>query len=63
MVELRRINDNVEGDITPEGATRAQHFSSWLELLWVLEPAGDTEANGNLNAILPPSVLEAALSK
>jgi hypothetical protein len=47
IVDLRHINDNVEGEITPEGATQARPFSSWLELLWVLEPAGDTKANGS----------------
>jgi hypothetical protein len=38
VVELRHTNENVEGEVTPEGATRAQPFSSWLELLRLLEP-------------------------
>jgi hypothetical protein len=36
-VELRHTDDGVEGEVTPEGTTEAQQFSSWLELLRLLE--------------------------
>jgi hypothetical protein len=43
-VELRHTHDGVEGEVTPEGATEAQRFSSWLELLRLLEsPPHDAE--------------------
>ena len=37
VVELRHTKDNVEGEVTPEGATQGQPFSTWLELLRLLE--------------------------
>jgi hypothetical protein len=43
IVELRHINDTVEGEVTPEGASQAQPFSSWLELLRLLEPPRNSE--------------------
>jgi hypothetical protein len=38
IVDLRHTGDTVEGEVTPEGASEAQPFSSWLELLRLLEP-------------------------
>jgi hypothetical protein len=38
IVELRYTDDGVEGEVTPEGMTTPQRFSSWLELLRLLEP-------------------------
>jgi hypothetical protein len=38
IVELRHTHDNVEGEVTVDGATHPQPFSSWLELLQLLEP-------------------------
>jgi hypothetical protein len=46
IVELHHINDTVEGAVTPEGATEAQPFSSWLELLRLLEPPDQSEDGG-----------------
>jgi hypothetical protein len=37
-VELRHTADGVEGEVTQEGAAEARPFSSWLELLQLLEP-------------------------
>jgi hypothetical protein len=43
IVDLRHTDDTVEGEVTPEGAIQAQPFSSWLELLWLLEPPNQSE--------------------
>ena len=45
IIELHHTTDGVEGNVTPEGATEAQRFSSWLELLRLLEspPVHGTE--------------------
>jgi hypothetical protein len=36
-VELRYIDDTVEGEVLREGATEPERFSGWLELLRLLE--------------------------
>ena len=38
IVELHHTATGVEGSITPEGTTETWRFSSWLELLKLLEP-------------------------
>jgi hypothetical protein len=37
VIELHHTDDGVEGEVTPEGTAEAQPFSSWLELLRLLE--------------------------
>ena len=37
VVELRRVNDGVEGVVIPEGTDERTPFSGWLELLRLLD--------------------------
>lgn len=40
VVEVHRTGaGGVEGLVTPEGSSESHHFSGWLELLRLLEPA------------------------
>jgi hypothetical protein len=55
IVELRQTDDNVEGEVTPEGATQAQPFSSWLELLRLLEPPSQKQGAKWFNTVNPAS--------
>jgi hypothetical protein len=40
VLELSHTKDGVEGELTPEGTGSPQPFTSWLELLRLLEPSG-----------------------
>ncbi len=37
VIDLRHTDQGVEGQVTREGATAAEPFSGWLELLRLLE--------------------------
>jgi hypothetical protein len=44
--ELRRTTDGVEGQVVPDDGGPPLVFSSWLELLCILEPPAGDEAGG-----------------
>jgi hypothetical protein len=48
VVEVRYTDDGVEGEVVAERQSLPQRFSSWLELLRLLEQPGPPHSTQNL---------------